>query len=512
MRRPYLIIIILGLCVYFNALRGTFIWDDEFVVRQNHLIRSWSNIPAVFTRNVASGGGGGEILTFYRPLQIFTYMADYSLWRLIPAGYHLTNIALHIAASLALCWFVTLLFQDTLLSAIAGALFIIHPIHTEAVAYITGRADPLVAVFVFLSLIFYIRQARSRTTMPYAFAVAMFILAYVSRENSLILVLLYLLYHYTFKEKLDRKRFLPFCAITLLYIFLWMRLLRSYNTPDVWSSTLLQRLPGFFVALATYIRLLFLPLGLHMEYTTKLFSITHPAAVLGMALFAALLACALWSRTRNQLVFFSIAWFFITLFPSSNLIPLNAYMAEHWLYLPSVGFFLIGAQGLSRLYRSKNARGLAVACIIGILLFYSSATIKQNTYWKDPITLYEHTLRFAPESGALLNNLGITYAYAGENEKAIACLTKAIRVEPNLPQAYNNLGFTYLRTGRTDEAISLCRKAIQINPYYANAYSNLATAYFRKGEYAPAIEYCDKARELGFPNNALEEALKPYRR
>ena len=166
--------------------------------------------------------------------------------------------------------------------------------------------------------------------------------------------------------------------MAFIYIVLRLTVLRFLLPHISRSTTLFQRIPGFFVAITNYIRLLFLPLNLHMEYGAKLFYLTNPQAIIGILILSSLLIYAF--RIRNsKLTFFSISWFFVALLPLSNLYPINAYMAEHWLYLPSIGFFLLLSQGLNYLYTNKNLKVFTAILTITLLIFYSSLTIKQNT-------------------------------------------------------------------------------------------------------------------------------------
>ena len=150
MRRPpaiilasIAVIVLLGAFAYANSIHGSFIWDDIAFVKDNPLIKSWSNLGRIFTKDIATSlGEGGVKYNFYRPIHMLTCMADYSLWGLRVEGYHFTNILLHILVALCLCWLCNILFGDAVLSLFASVLWLLHPIHTAAVSYISGRADP----------------------------------------------------------------------------------------------------------------------------------------------------------------------------------------------------------------------------------------------------------------------------------------------------------------------------------------------------------------------------------
>ncbi|MDB4349842.1 hypothetical protein OAA99_02695, partial [Omnitrophica bacterium] len=408
-------IIIIGFIVYANSLNGEFVWDDNAFIKNNQYIKSWSYIPKPFTENL--GTGVGKRYISYRPLKMLSYMMDYSLWRLNVKGYHLTSIALHILAGLSIYWLITLLFSDKLLSFLTSLLFVAHPVHTAAVASISGRADPLMTVFLLVCFALYIKNTRAWSMGGYISMLFCYLFALLSRENSIVLPFLLLIYHYAFRERLDKRLFSPLLALAGIYIAFRIIIFNTLLLQSFSSSTLLQRLPGFFIAITRYARLFLLPFDLHMLYGKDLFSWSEPGALIGVIILFSAGFYALRKRESDRLSFFAISWFIIALLPQSNLYPLNAYMAEHWLYIPSIGAFLILARGLTLLYKKKGLVIIATIFTAGLLAFYSFLTIKQNCYWKDPITFCERTLRYVPESAWMYNNLGNARYVKGEKDK-----------------------------------------------------------------------------------------------
>ncbi|MCQ9206927.1 MAG: tetratricopeptide repeat protein [Omnitrophica bacterium] len=485
------LIVIVGFAVYANSLGGEFIWDDIAFVKDNEFIRSWDNATRLFTKDAAKSlapGGGGVKYNFFRPLQILTLMADYSLWGLNPVGYHFTNTIFHILAGLAIFWLITILFDDWILALFTGALFVAHPIHTEAVAFISGRADPMAFAFIILTLIFYIKSLNSKKPIFYILTLLGYVLAVLSREISVILPALLLLYHFSFRKKIKLAPCVPIVAVTAGYILLRSamasRLLSGENIPSF--SGALHRIPGFFVAITAYFRMLFLPFNLHMEYGKALFKFSDPEAILGAVIFVGLLAYAFKEKNRNKLASFGILWFFIALLPQSNIYPVGAYMAEHWLYLPSVGFFLLLARGL------KSLRWP----LIILLVFYSFLTIKQNTYWRELIPFYEKTLKYNSESPRLLNNLGVAYHNNKEYSKAVGAYKKSIEFGPTYFETHSNLGAVYHDIKEYEKAEAMYKKEIAMNPAYPKAHNNLGALYSDTGEYKKAIGAYKKSIEI----------------
>jgi len=478
-----ILIIVLGFAVYANSLGGEFIRDDITLIKNNVYIRNWPGIGKCFTKDIATGGR--QKWNSYRPLQMVTYAIDYSVWKLNAKGYHITNILLHVLTALAIYWLINALYADRILSLFTGALFVTHPLHTGAVSYISGRADSLSAIFLLLCLILYIKLIDRKSIALYALMLLSYILALLSRENSLILPALLLLYHYAFKKKFRIMRLLPVLTITLAYILLRLTALRPILSNIPHNTTLLQRAPGFFAAITGYFRIMVLPFNLHANYGHKLFNFTDPKVISGILISASLLLYAFKKRNTNNLIFFSILWFFIAILYQSNLYPINAYMAEHWLYLPSVGFFLVLANGASRLRHKYRA----FAIIIALLAFYSFLTIRQNEYWREPIAFYKKTLKYVPDDYKEYLNLGNAYKGAGKKKEAIAAYKKAIEINPRLEEAHNNLGAVYYGMGRRKDAIAPFKKAIEINPHYAGAHNSLGVIYADIGKMTRPLPY-----------------------
>ncbi|RKY42234.1 MAG: hypothetical protein DRP85_03395 [Candidatus Makaraimicrobium thalassicum] len=486
------LIVILGFAVYGNSLDGEFLWDDTSLVKDNLYIRNCSRIGKLFSGHISTKSVN---FRFYRPFQMISYVMDHSLWKADARGYHLTNLLLHIAVALAVYWLVNILFKDILLSFLTGIFFLVHPVHTEAVSYISGRSDPLAALFMLLCFIFYVKGINTGRTKFFFLAIPAYAGALLSREAGLILIILLLLYHFAFKKEIKLKGFLPLLGVTFVYIALRLTVLKGLVAAPAASGRFFQRLPGFFAAITEYTRLMALPFHLHMEYGAPLFELNAPEVIAGVLILSFALACALKKRTGNRLVFFSIFWFFVALLPVSNLYPVNAYMAEHWLYVPSIGLFLLLAKGLSYLYRRGKSRVISAGLITGILIFYSSLTFRQNTYWREPAAFYERTLRYVPDSPRLYANLGKIYRSTGRKEEAIALFEKAVELNPDFPEAYNNLGNAYSDAGRKEKAIALLKKAVTINPDYAEAYYNLGNAYNDTGRKKEALASFRKAIE-----------------
>ena len=474
-------IIVAGFLAFLPALAGRFVWDDEHLVRDNTAIRSLSNLPEVFASDV--GAGSGEKYYFYRPLQTLSYSLDYRFWGLNPFGYHLTHILLHILTALAFYWLINLVLGDTFLAFWAAIFFAVHPIQSEAVAYISCRTDLLSGLFVMLALVFYVKEK----TRP---AVLFYLAAMFSRESSIVFILLVAVYHWVF-GRLSRRRFMVMLVATAAWLAVRLTILAQPAFLAARSSAL-ERLPAFLAALAGYVRLMLLPFPLHMEYGIRLFKFGDPQALAG-GLVVILLAAVFFLARKDPGLKFALAWFCAGFLPFSNVVyPLNAYMAEHWLYLASGGFFMLVGLLFGRLGRPKKAAGLA-----GVLtILYAVTSFSQTRYWHDPLTLFEHTVKYAPDSSRVYNGLGASYETAGRLDEALVCYDKALRLGKTEREVFYNRGRLLARLGRFPQAEVAYRKAIQADPAYALAYHNLGVLIYTQKDKNEGVLLLRKALAL----------------
>lgn len=491
-----ILIALLGFAVYANSINGKFIWDDSHHVEDNAYIRDWSNLPKFFTESMAAGADAPTLYSFYRPFQLITYTLDYSIWKLDPRGYHLTNIILHVLASLSIFWLISVLYKDWKLSLFTSLLFVVHPVHTEAVSYIAGRADSLVLMFMFLCFVFYIKALDRNKISSYILMTASYILAVLSKELSLILPVFLFLYHYTFRRKILWKAILPVLAINIGYIVLRLTTLKFLSSNVVHKTTYMQRAAGFFIAMVNYIKVMVLPTDLHMEYGNSFFNFTYPRSWAGIAVVIVLIILIMRTRAARNIVFFTLTWFMIGILPASGLIyPINAYMAEHWLYLPSIGIFLLLSKGLVLLFEEKGLKSISVGALILFLGFYAFLTVNQNGYWKAPIPFYERTLKYANNSSRVYFNLANEYRRIGEFDRSVMNYHKALKVRPDYHEAYYNLGKAYEGQGERQKAIGAYLKVLEIDPKYDKAHYNLGNMYYELGRIEEALASYERTIE-----------------
>lgn len=519
--RSLVIIILLGIIVYSNTFGNAFLWDDEILVVKNSYIRSWKHLPHLFTRDLFYGRW--KLGNYYRPLQSLSYLTDYSLYKLNPAGYHLTNLLFHLLGAILIYAILNLIQKNKKVSLLTALLFVVHPIHTQAVTYISGRADPMVAFFIFFSLYLYIRSIDLDKKAYYFASLALFVFALLTKEIAIVFPFLLILYDFSFKRYAQGKtpvflkyRYLTLFLILGLYVALRCSLLNfGQGVPSLGRVGLSLRLLTMSRVIFAYLGLLFLPLGLHMEREVSLAnSLLEPSLMLSLVLLTLIGIIIVRTYKYSRIIFFASLWFFLALLPMSNIMPLTALMSEHWLYIPSLGFFIIVAIGLVRLSELKIAasakswRILMLLWVIGILAFYSFLTLRRNLDWRDGLTLCRSTLKYSPDNERVHNNLGNIYLREGRYGKAEDEYKEALKLDPYLSEAHHNLGIIYSGRREYERAIEKYKEALKLNPGLLETHYNLAIVYHKQGEKETALSQLKEALRLFPGNEHIREALE----
>ncbi len=486
-----------ALAVYANALRNGFVWDDGNLILGNPLIKSFSELGSLLTSPLQLN------TQYYRPVQGVTFLLDYQLFGPWPAGFHLTSILVHAAVGVLLYLFVARFLDDGVAALFAALLFVVHPVHTEAVTYVSGRSDPLAALFMLAALWWFLEPSRL------ALSLGAFLLALLSRETTMGLAPLFVLVDVasawrrgeTLRGTWGRRimrRYLPYASVLAVYLAMRWLVVRGIDvTPDLAELPLATRLLTMAKVVPQYVGLLAFPWHLHMERNALPASTPLDPVVLGSMAILALAAWAVvrWRRAVSPLAF-ACAWFALALLPVANVVPLSTFMAEHWLYIPSMGLFIAAGWGLARL-GARAGRPAALAVLSALLLAYGVRTAIRNLDWRDERTIFEATLRLAPESARVHTNLGRVHWQARDNDRARQEFDRAIELQPNdwqTADAHNYRGLIYQQAGRHQEAFVEFRRAIELNRRSPSAYVNLGTTL-------QALGRMDEARQ------ALESAL-----
>ncbi|MDD4956856.1 MAG: tetratricopeptide repeat protein [Candidatus Omnitrophica bacterium] len=465
------LMLVLGAIIYFPSMQGGFVWDDGPLIVDNSFIKDISHVPDIFSRDW--GGGAGLQYGFYRPLTIMTYMFNHMVFGPDAFWYHALNVLMHVAVSYALFLMVMMLSGARPVAFFAAIMFLVHPAQVDAVAYVSGRADMLAGLFIIMAMGAYIKCACSeKGSFFFGVSLLCFVMALFFKENSIVLPAMIAGYHWAYRKKADVARILSILLVDTAYIALRFSVMGNIlGHEKLTASSMLERVPGAFAAIAGYFRIFIVPAGLHADYGARLFSMNEPVVLAGVLIAVALMVLAIKRRGQSPITSFSICWFFVLLLPVANLYPVAFYMAEHYMYMPFIGIFIMIPGWL---FSARGDRRAACIALTMVVFFWTALSFKQNGYWKDPIAFYQRTLEYTPDSARMHYNLGLAYRNIGELDRAEEAYSRAIELDPEGRDAYYNLAIIYAEKGKKKESVELYKKVIGIDPGFMMAYNNLA--------------------------------------
>jgi tetratricopeptide (TPR) repeat protein len=528
-------------------LNGPFQFDDIWTIGENSIIRNLNYYAAPAKARIDERTADYAKILNYRALisryiSSLTFALNYSVHGLDVTGYHVVNLAIHLASALLVYWLVLLVLASLAagpgqyrplylknvspVALLAALLFVAHPVQTQAVTYIIQRQASLATMFYLLAVVLYIKarlsvdanrksahagKANIRAAAYYLVGLLAAVLAMKSKEIAFTLPVMIVLYEILFFTGTARKRVVYLTPFLLTMLIIPVTLIvmgqgaGELQEDTAMAATRLQtgmkRLDYLFTqfrVIITYIRLMFFPVGQNLDYDFPFYhSIAEPAVLLSLITLLAVCAAAAWAFWRYRrtqplvkVVFFGIAWFFIALSIESSIIPIVDVIFEHRLYLPSAGLFLalsfavlllIEKQRQTRVNRAVLVlAGLAVLTLCGL-------TYARNSVWSDRVALWQDVVSKSPGKARGYNYLGIAQYEKGNLDGAIAAYEKSASLNPSYANAHSNLGMAYFEKGRIDEAINAFKNAIRLKPDHAEAHYNLGLAYGEKGLMQEAI-------------------------
>lgn len=482
-----LIIIAISFIVYFNTLKNGFVYDDSWEIVNNNWIQNFSNLFSSCHR--------------YRLTETVTQYADYKIWGLKPFGFHLTNLLLNTLASISVYFLVSTMFRKKLLAFITATLFAVHPIHTEAVSIVSNRQEILAMLFMLLGLIFYIKQKNAKSHWPLILSVIFFGISLSAKEVAFAFPILLILYDLYFeRNNIKLKNYIPYIVLLGLFLVLfslpsprWNFKISGYDAVSfghalsgnrTYTSILLTQLKGF----AQYVKLLVFPYRLNIDYYFPMYnSIFQDGLLFYLMLFLLVVVLAIITFRRYRIISFGLAWFLISLLPVLNILPKTYFVAERYLYIPSMGFCLILGWLLSEWYTRKTTRVILGFVLVIILIFYSFATIKRNFDFRSEYTLWSATLKNNPKSVFGHNNVGAGLLESGKTQEAIKEFETAKQLTPTFAKPYYNLGVAYCKTGDNKKAVENLKTAIRLDPKSAESYAALGTVFQSIGLFDSAV-------------------------
>lgn len=534
-------LVLITFVVYIPSLYNGFVgWDDNtYIVYNPHIC----SINPTFLK--------WAFTTFHfsnwHPLTWVTYAIDYALWGLDPSGYHLANIVLHSINTLLVILLTTQLLYNNretqsdggaaipdkriiTAAGLTGALFGLHPLHVESVAWVSERKDVLYAFFYLLSLLYYLRYAKGEPGIAaqkipflrtlhrhYGLALFFFLCALMAKPMAVTLPLVLIIFDWYPLKRLGRgtsgrvilEKF-PFVLLSIgsSIITIYAQHLGGSMKSFI-ELPLLPRLLTGVKSLVAYLSNMFFPGNLSPFYP-------HPKSVMTANLFSLeyfipfLIVIGITATSiivlKKQPIF-AAAWtyYIVTLLPVLGIVQVGGQaMADRYTYLPSLGPFLLIGIGIEKLVDDWSPRGLsefarnALTLSVGLLFVasLSAMTIKQIPIWKDGETLWSRVIALYPEASISYHSRGVYYRDLGQYDKAIEDFSRWIAISPDDYIPYTNRAFTYVKLGRPEDALRDARKIVELDPRSSKTYSLRGKLYSMLGQYNEALKDYSKALQL----------------
>jgi len=522
-------------------------YDDPDYVTENNQVQNGMTLEGI--RWAFTTGHTGN----WHPLTWISHMLDVQLFGLKPRWLHITNLLFHIANTLLLFYVLHRMTKARWESAFVAALFALHPLHVESVAWVAERKDVLSAFFWMLTLGAYCSYVERPKLQRYLIVVLFFVLGLMAKPMLVTLPFVLLLLDYWPLQRFQQKKSdhesrtvvnkpmfrdkqkgklkkkhtvrqevkaekpaesknqwvlirpllwekIPFFALTILSSIVTYNVQQIGGNVSSFDAILLStRIANVFVSYVTYIGMTIWPNGLAVLYP---FPYSLPAwQVFGaVLLLIAVTVTVIWKAGRFPYLAMGWLWYAGTLVPVIGFVQVGLQTrADRYTYLPLIGLFIMATWGISEISKKWRYRKEALfASSTVILICLCIVTWTQVGYWQNNITLLEHALKVTDNNDIAYFGRGNAYLKLGDYRQAIGAYDKAIEINPKYTDVYVNRGLAYANLGDYRQAIGDYDKAIEQNPKHEKAYNNRGYAYSRLGNDALAMEDLKTAARLGY--------------
>lgn len=482
-RKPYCWLVLIGFVVYFQSLFFGFTYFDDNVLILDNLfyLQNIGNIFKSFTLEVFHVLHASA--AYYRPLLTISYMIDAQFSGPNPFFYHFSSVAIHVVNACLLFVLLGRLKMKKAPAFLFSIIFVIHPILTQAVSWIPGRNDSLLALFVIPSFIYFIDYLETKKNKSFLLHLGFFAACLFTKESSIFIPPLFAFYALISCKQKDLTKDIPKYLFSYLSVFVLWFLLRGIALakspiPYTASSSLkaiLQNLPATLL----YIGKIFLPFNLTVLPTLQDSSLMY--GLIATPIF--LLLIILFGRKNIWLTLFGFSWFFVFLVPSF-IRPSSAYVAdfiEHRSYVPIIGIFII-LGNLSAVNKIDLKKPIHLGLIFFILSLLMALNLIHNRVFRNRIAFWQDAVKHSPRHPLAHKNMGAMYYLDGQIDKAEIEFKKSVDLNPSEAMIHNNLGLIYLYKRDYVTAEKEFYKELELYPSYDNAHANLGLLYYLIGK------------------------------
>ncbi len=474
--------------------------DPQYVFNNPHIQKGFT--PESIKWSFTAGH-----VAYWHPLTWFSHMLDWQLFGRDAGGHHVVNLIFHIANTLILFAVLKRMTKAIWPSAFVAALFALHPLHVESVAWVAERKDVLSAFFLFLTIWAYTRFVEKPRIDNYLLVVLFFAFALMSKPMVVTLPFVLLLLDYWPLERFslqrtqaEDKRSLSYLLIEKIPFFLMIIVpivITFLHQKKIGAMNVGQEL-GFFVRITNvpisylqYIVKTIWPRSLAFFYPHPGFSISVQYAAMSAVLLVVVTILVFQFAAKHRYLLTGWLWFLGTLVPVIGIIQVgDQAFADRYSYIPLTGLFIIIAWGVPELLgKWQYRKTLLWICSLAVLSAVAVCTHIQQRYWKNTATLCEHAIEVTKDNFKAHYFIAAMLFLEGKNEEAVKHCTETVRLKPKFVDAYNLLGSALSDAGKIDEAIECYQDALEISPDFVPTHINLGLALAVKGKYEEAVEH-----------------------
>ena len=462
----------------------------------------------------------------WHPLTWISHMLDVQLAGLNATGHHLTSLLLHIINALLLFVLLNRMTGAPVRSGCVAALFGLHPLHVESVAWVSGRKDLLCTLFMLLAMLAYREYGRRRKPAAYAFCVLLYAFGLMTKAMLVSFPFVLLLMDYwplgrlrqaspvAVGTDLDLQGGTPLQLVlekTPLLVLSAASGIVTYFAQSAGGAVSSGDSPYANAANAlwsylSYIIKTFWPVGLSVYY--PLASVPSWKVAIAVAVIVAISVAAIRAAVRFPWLAVGWFWYLVTLFPVIGIVKIGQHaMADRYTYIPLIGLFIVVIWGAAELAgRLQVPKAALTGAAVAVFAVCSVLTDRQAQRWQDSVTLFRHALEVTENNSLAHKNLGAALASQGKYEEALQHVTESLRIQPE-PKEYVSQAWLYLQFGEYGKALQACRNSIALSPGEEKAHFLLGVSYVHLGDHRFAIQEVQVLRRLGSP---YAERLNDY--
>ncbi|MBN1232341.1 MAG: tetratricopeptide repeat protein [Candidatus Coatesbacteria bacterium] len=504
---PIIVLAVIIIIAYFSVWNNGFIYDDHDLIENNPLMQEKIPVKYIFTTEYWETTRGKS--NYYRPLIILSYRLENMLWNKKPSGFHVTNLLIHILISILIYFLSMKLGLNKLQSLLASAIFGISPLHTQSVAWISGRTDLLATFFALGSYLCFINARKLKSYLFYILSGVLYLSSILSKEitATLPIVIIAIDFINNGNELMKNKKawihYLVFLLPILIYVYLRLMVVGNFlgikPHAEAWWNPENGNLRRFLTVPQIFVWYLYkniLPINLNFDRGIDLSSGFNDIwfYISSIVLLAWIIVIFV-SLKNYKIVSSGLTWLFITLIPLSNIFPIFESALEHLSYFPSIGFAIVFGFLYGKAIYKYNYRIIYVISIIPIIIFMILTQLRLKD-WKNDLSIWRDTLAKKPHLYRAQSMYGLALADAGFNAESIEPLKKALAMKPDYAPPHYNLGLAYKKLGKMNEARKELEEAIRINPELLSSYNVLGSIYFMQNEFKKMRELFEKANKV----------------